>query len=109
MAVTDENLESARKARESLIDKHGGAKGWFEHLLRADRRRIAARKKTSTAVTKSGQSGTGRKGQRLSVQTPSESCLQSFSANRFRAIREPSSEFGSSITNGCLRFPTNDR
>jgi hypothetical protein len=47
MAVTDENLEAARKARESLVEKHGGAKGWFEHLLRADRRRIATQKKSS--------------------------------------------------------------
>jgi hypothetical protein len=49
MAVTDENLEAARQARESLVEKHGGAKGWFEHLLRADRRRLAAEKKSSNA------------------------------------------------------------
>ena len=49
MAVTDENLEAARQARESLVEKHGGAKGWFQHLLRADRRRSAAQKKTFNA------------------------------------------------------------
>jgi hypothetical protein len=39
MAVLDENVEAVRAARESLVRKYGGLRGWFRHLQQLDRQR----------------------------------------------------------------------
>jgi hypothetical protein len=54
MALQDENVEAVRTARESLVRKFHGLRGWFRHLQQRDRKREAQaianrrnRKKTS--------------------------------------------------------------
>ena len=41
MPVRDENVEAVRAARESLVRKYGGFRGWFRHLQQLDRERDA--------------------------------------------------------------------
>jgi len=37
MPLQDENVEAVRAARESLVRKHRGLRGWFRHLQALDR------------------------------------------------------------------------
>jgi hypothetical protein len=60
MAFRDENVEAVRAARESLVRKFRGLRGWFRHLEERDRRRAAQPaadrprgKKTKTSTGKS--------------------------------------------------------
>ena len=39
MALQDENVEAVRTARESLVRKYRGLRGWFRHLQERDRQR----------------------------------------------------------------------
>jgi hypothetical protein len=55
MPIRDENVEAVRAARESLVRKYGGLRGWVRHLQQLDRKRESQaaavrgkRKKTST-------------------------------------------------------------
>jgi hypothetical protein len=55
MPIRDENVEAVRAAREALVRKYGGLRGWFRHLQQLDRKRGSQaavtggkRKKTST-------------------------------------------------------------
>ncbi len=56
MPVRDENVEAVRAAREHLVRKYGGLRGWFRHLQQLDRRRdaqaVAARQDRTKAATK---------------------------------------------------------
>jgi hypothetical protein len=60
MAFRDENVEAVRAARESLVRKFRGLRGWFRHLEKRDRRREAeadadrpSGKKPKTSIRKS--------------------------------------------------------
>ena len=43
MPIRDENVKAVRDARQSLLRKFGGLRGWFRHLQQRNQRR-----KTST-------------------------------------------------------------
>ena len=47
MSVRDENVEAVRAARESLLRKYGGLRGWVRHLQQLDRQREAERAVTA--------------------------------------------------------------
>ena len=40
MAIQDENVETVRRARESLLRKYRGLDGWFHHLEERDQERV---------------------------------------------------------------------
>jgi hypothetical protein len=37
--IVDRNVEAVQAAREQLIQRHGGLKGWFDHLIALEKQR----------------------------------------------------------------------